>query len=110
MEVKAIARNLRISVRKARPIARRVQGLKLADALAVADFSPLKAAGFLATAQRSAAANALNNNNLDPETLTVKKPVFDEGTRMKRYWCGARGSAKPIQKKLSHLTVVLTNE
>ena len=29
---------------------------------------------------------------------------------MKRYWCGARGSAKPIQKKLSHATVVLTNE
>ena len=112
MEVKAITRNLRISVRKARPIARarRVQGLKLSDALAVADFSPLKAARFLAATLRSAAANAQNNNNLDPETLTVKKAVFDEGTRMKRYWCGARGSAKPIQKKLSHLTVVLTNE
>lgn len=110
MEVKAITRNLRISVRKARPIARRVQGLKLSDALAVADFSPLKAARFLSATLRSAAANARNNNNLDPETLTVKKAVFDEGTRMKRYWCGARGSAKPIQKKLSHLTVVLTNE
>lgn len=110
MEVKAIARNLRISVRKARPIARRVQGLPLAQALAIVDFSPLKAARFLACALRSAAANAKNNNNLDPETLIVKKAVFDEGTRMKRYWCGARGSAKPIQKKLSHITVVLTNE
>lgn len=109
MEVKAISRNLRISVRKARPLARRVQGLPLADALAVADFSPLKAARFLACTLRSAAANA-RNNNLDIETLKVKTAVFDEGTRMKRYWCGARGSAKPIQKKLSHLTVVLTNE
>ncbi|MCI6590511.1 MAG: 50S ribosomal protein L22 [Lentisphaeraceae bacterium] len=110
MEVKAIARNLRISVRKARPLARRVQGQTLANALAIVDFSPLKAAKFLAKTLRSAAANAKNNYNLDPETLTVKKAVFDEGTRMKRYWCGARGSAKPIQKKLSHATVVLTNE
>ena len=47
MEVKAISRNLRISVRKARPLARRVQGLRLSDALAVADFSPLKAGRFL---------------------------------------------------------------
>ncbi len=110
MEVKAITRNVRISVRKARPLARRVQGLTLPEALRIAEFSTLKAGRFLAQTLRSAAANAKHNENLDPETMTVKKAVFDEGARMRRYWCGARGSAKPIQKKLSHVTVVLTNE
>ncbi|MEG1480025.1 MAG: 50S ribosomal protein L22 [Kiritimatiellia bacterium] len=110
MEVKAITRNVRISVRKSRPLIRQIQGQKLADALNIAEFSTCKAAIFIAQTLRSAGANAKNNNNLDPETLTVKKAVCDEGARQRRFWCGARGSAKPIQKKLSHITVVLTNE
>lgn len=110
MEVKAITRNVRLSARKARPLARRVQGLSLPEALRVAEFSTLKAGRFLAQTLRSAAANARHNYNLDPESMTVTKAVFDEGARLRRYWCGARGSAKPIQKKLSHVTVVLENK
>lgn len=107
MEVTAISRNVRISARKARPLSRKVQGLSLADALNVVDFSPRKAAKYLGDTLRSAAANAKNNAQLDPETLFVKVAVFDEGARMRRFWPSARGSAKPIQKKLSHVKVIL---
>lgn len=109
MEVTAITRNVRISARKSRPLARKVQGLTLADALNVVDFSSRKAAKSLGATLRSAAANAKNNANLDTETLTVKLAVFDQGTHMRRFWPSARGSAKPIQKKLSHVKVILTD-
>lgn len=109
MEVTAITRNTRISARKARPLARQVQGLSVADALNVVDFSPQKAGKLLGQTLRSAIANARNNANLDPNTLTVKLAVFDEGARLRRFWPRARGSASPIQKKLSHVKVVLTD-
>lgn len=109
MEVTAITRNVRISARKARPLAREVQGLPVAQALKVVDFNPRKSAVLLAQTLRSAIANAKNNANLDVDTLTVKLAVFDEGARLRRFWPRARGSASPIQKKLSHVKVVLTD-
>ena len=110
MEVKAIHRNARISASKGRDLARAVQGKKLGDALRIADFSPRKAARVLAAALRSAAANASHNFGLDPEALVVRKAVFDEGASMRRFWPRARGSASPIEKQTSHVTVGLTDE
>lgn len=110
MEVKAISRNVRISASKGRDLARAVQGKKLVDALRITDFSPRKAAALLARTLRSAAANASHNFQLDPENLRVAKCVFDEGPSMRRYWPSARGSAKPIEKQTSHITVVLSDE
>jgi len=109
MEVTAITRNARISARKARPLARKVQGLPVAEALKVVDFSPRKSAQLLGQTLRSAVANAKNNANLDVDTLLVKLAVFDEAARLRRFWPRARGSASPIQKKLSHVKVVLTD-
>lgn len=110
MEVTAITRNARISARKARPLAREVQGLPVLAALSIVKFSPRKSARFLEQTILSAMANAQNNANLDPTTMKVKLAVFDEGARMRRFWPRARGSASPIQKKLSHVKIVLTNE
>ncbi len=110
MEVKAITRNVRISASKGRDLARAVKGKSLADALKITDFSPRKAAALLAKTLRSAAANASHNFGLDQDTLFVAKCVFDEGPSMRRYWTGARGSAKPIEKQTSHITVVLSDE
>ncbi len=109
MEVTAITRNARISARKARPMARQVQGLPAAEALNVVSFHKSKAAQLLGATLRSALANASKNANLDPDTLTVKLAVFDEGARLRRFWPRARGSASPIQKKLSHVKIVLTD-
>ena len=110
MEVKAITRNVRISASKGRDLARALKGKSLADALRAVDFSPRKAARILGATLRSAAANASHNFGLDADSLTVRKAVFDEGASMRRFWPRARGSASPIEKQTSHVTVVLTDE
>ncbi len=109
MEVTAITRNVRMSAQKGRPLARKCQGLPVADALKIVEFSPRKAATILSQTLKSAVANARNNAKLDVDTLKVCLCVFDEGTRMRRFWPRARGSASPIAKRLCHCKVVLTD-
>ncbi len=109
MEVTAITRNVRMSAFKGRPLARECQGLPVAAALQVVEFSPKKAAEILKKTILSAAANAKNNNGLDTSSLTVKLCVFDESVRIRRFWPTARGSAHPIARRLCHCKVVLTD-
>ena len=109
MEVQAISRNNRLSAQKGRPLARKVQGKGVADALKITGFSPLKAAAVLGRTIQSAMANARHNNGLDVEALRVKLCVFDEGARIRRSWPSARGSAHPIAHRLCHCKVVLTD-
>ena len=109
MEVTAITRNVRMSAQKGRPQARKCQGLPVAAALKVVEFSPRKAALVLSKTLKSAMANARNNANLDVDALKVSLCVFDEGTRMRRFWPRARGSASPIAKRLCHCKVILTD-
>ncbi len=110
MEITAITRNVRLSALKGRPLAREVQGLPVAEALKVTQFSPKKAAFHLGKTLKSAIANAQHNYNLDVDSLHVKLAVFDESTRMRRYWPRARGSASPIARRLCHVKVVLSDE
>lgn len=109
MEITAITRNVRLSAQKGRPLAREVQGLPVAEALKVTQFSPKKAAVHLGKTLKSAMANARNNRNVDVDGLKVKLAVFDEGVRMRRHWPRARGSASPIARRLCHVKVVLTD-
>ena len=109
MEVTAITRNVRMSAQKGRPLARKCQGLPVSAALQIVEFSPRKAAAVLSKTLKSAVANARNNANLDVDMLKVSLCVFDEGTRMRRFWPRARGSASPIAKRLCHCKVVLTD-
>ena len=108
-EVIAITRNARMSASKGRPLARECQGLPVAAALAVVEFSPRKAAAILKGTIKSAVANATHNHGLDASSLVVKQAVFDESVRMRRYWPTARGSAHPIAHRLCHCKVVLTD-
>ena len=111
MEVISITRNARMSAFKGRPLARACQGLKASEALKVVEFSPKKAAVIIKKTILSAVANAKNNNGIeDAAGLTVKLCVLDEGTRMRRYWPTARGSAHPIARRLCHCKVVLSDE
>ncbi|MGI5869583.1 MAG: 50S ribosomal protein L22 [Kiritimatiellia bacterium] len=109
MEVKAISKNVRISASKGRDMARAVVGKSVAEALKITEFSPRKAAALLGRTIKSAAANASHNYNMDVDELVVSKAVFDQGPSMRRYWPRARGSASPIQKQTSHITVVLSD-
>ncbi|MCL2105328.1 MAG: 50S ribosomal protein L22 [Kiritimatiellaeota bacterium] len=109
-EVTAITRNVRMSAQKGRPLARECQGKPVAEALKIVEFSPRKAALILGKTLKSAVANAKNNANLDVDTLRVVLCVFDEGTRMRRFWPRARGSASPIAKRSCHCKVILSGE
>jgi large subunit ribosomal protein L22 len=109
MEVQAISRNVRLSAQKGRPLARKVQGMTVANALKATRFSPLKAAAVLGKTIQSAMANAGHNHGLDVERLSVNLCVLDEGARMRRFWPSARGSVHPIARRLCHCKVVLTD-
>jgi len=110
MEVKAIARNIHIAPDKGRDMARALVGKSVGAAIRIVQFSPRKAATLLSKVLKSAMADAQHNHQLDVDTLSVKHCVFDEGPRMRRFWPRARGSASPIEKQLSHIMVILTDE
>ena len=107
MEVRALSKNNRISASKGRDLARAIQGKSVEEALRITEFSPRKAAVILGRTIKSAAANAKFNHGLDVANLYIVKAVFDEGASMRRHWPRARGSASPIEKQTSHITVVV---
>lgn len=110
MEARAEAKHIRISSRKMKPIANMVRGKSLKDAQAILKFTPRKGAGLFLKVLNSAAANAENNHNMDVSSLYVKQIYANQATVMKRYRPAARGSAKRILKRNSHLGVVLAEK
>ncbi len=110
MEVVATTKNVRMSPLKGRDLARRVQGLSVGEALKITQFSSRKAAFHLGKTIKSAVANAQHNNNADPDSLWVCLAVIDDAARMRRFWPRARGSASPIQRRLCHIKIVVSDE
>ena len=108
MEVTAYTRYTRISARKAREVARELRGRPANDALELLKFIPRKAARLLYKTLHSAVANAENNHNLNSDDLVIKEAIVEEGPAFRRFKAAARGSAKPIRKRTSHLRIVLT--
>jgi large subunit ribosomal protein L22 len=109
MDISATARFVRLSPSKARDLARKLQGLPVADALKITELSPRKAAALIGKTLKSAMSNAENNADLRPDGLRVKTAVIDEGPRLKRHWPRARGSVRPILKRMCHIRIVLTD-
>lgn len=107
MEVKAIAKFVRISPFKLRSPVESVKGKKAEEALTQLKFMPLKAAGIISKTLQSAIANAEHNNDLDVDSLIVKNVIVDQGPAMKRFRPRARGQATRILKRTSHLTVIV---
>jgi len=110
MEVRSIYKYARISPFKAREVTREIQGLPVSAALDLLTFTPKKAAFLISKTLKSAIANAENNANLKPDGLVVKEAVVGEGPTLKRIMARARGSASRIQKRTSHIRIVLSNE
>lgn len=109
MDVKAVMKDARVSPTKIRDMAKTIQGKSASDALKITQFSERKAGMFIGKTLKSAIANAENNHSLSADDLTVKSAVVDQGHMMKRFQPRARGSAGPIQKKMSHIKIVLTD-
>jgi len=112
MDVVASLKGYRISPRKARLVADQVRGRGVEDALNLLSLSPKKAAGPIEKLVRSAVANAEQKNenhgaNIDIDNLVVDRITVDEGPSMWRIRPRAQGRATWIQKRSSHITVVL---
>lgn len=107
MEAKAVAKFLRISPRKVRIVAENIKGAPVEKAVNELTFAPQKAGRVLLKVVKSAVANAEQNPNVDVDTLVVKRVFVDEGPTMKRWRARAQGRAYRINKRTSHITVVL---
>ncbi len=110
MEVRSIYKYARISPFKAREVTREIQGLPVSAALDLLAFTPKKVAFLISKTLKSAIANAENNANLKPDGLVVKEAIVGEGPTLKRIMPRARGSANRIQKRTSHIRIVLSDE
>ena len=107
MEARAQARYVRVTPMKARRVIDLIRGLPAAEAQAVLHFAPQAASEPVGKVLDSAIANATNNFKLDPDTLVVREAYVDEGPTLKRFRPRAQGRAFRINKRTSHITVVL---
>jgi large subunit ribosomal protein L22 len=103
----AKARFVRVSASKARRVIDLVRGKSVAEALDILRWAPQAASEPVAKAIASAAANAQNNDGLDPATLVVATVYADEGPTAKRIRPRAQGRAFRIRKRTSHITVIV---
>ena len=107
MEAKAVAKYVRMSPIKLKPVADLVRGKDLDEALNILKFTPGRGAEIIENVVLSAAANAENNFDMNPDSLYVAEVYANQGPTMKRWRAGAQGRASIILKRSSHVTVVL---
>ncbi len=107
MEVKAIAKYMRISPRKVRLLMKEIKGKKVEEALNLLAFAPQRGAPILRKLINSAVANASQYPDIDVDNLFIKHIFADEGPTLKRFRPRAMGRATRIRKRSSHLTVII---
>lgn len=107
MEVKSVTKHSRMSAKKVRDITRVIQGRNASEALEMLRFIPRKSARLVAKTLQSAIANAENNHGLSSTSLIVAKAYVDQGPVFRRFQPVARGSAHPIKKRTSHISIIL---
>ena len=107
MEVRAVARYVRVSPRKARIVIDQIRGKSVEQAREILRFTNRGIAETVEKTLNSAVANAEHNNHLRAETLVVKSAFADEGPTLKRIRPRAQGRAFHVLKRTSHVTVVL---
>ena len=106
-EVRAVAKWVRMSPRKARLVTQHIQGRSVPEARTVLAFTQRAAAREVEKVLRSAVANAEANNGLLGDSLVVSAAYVDEGPVMKRWRARARGRVARIKKPTCHITVKL---
>jgi large subunit ribosomal protein L22 len=106
--VRAKSRYVRTAPRPAPVVPAQVRGLDGERALGLLEYSPRGAAVPILKLLRSAAANAENNYDLDPEEMRIEAISVDEGPTLRRYRPRARGRATRIEKRSCHIDIALT--
>ena len=100
----------RVSVQKACFVLDAIRGKDLQTALGIVTYNPRYASSLVKKLLESAAANAENNNGMDPAKLYVEECYANQGPTMKRVRPRAQGRAYRIEKRMSHITVVLNEK
>lgn len=104
---KAHAKYVRISSRKVKIVIDLIRGKQVDEALAILMYTPKAASPVVSKLLTSAIANAVNNQEMDRRSLYVAEIYANPGPTLKRYIARSRGSAAPILKRTSHISVVL---
>lgn len=107
MEAKAILRFCRVAPRKARIVADMIRGRNVEEAITLLEFTPKRSAQIVRKVLHSAIANAEDTSEVDVDRLFVKRITVDQGPTLKRYRPRAQGRAYRINKKTSHIVLVV---
>ena len=84
-----------------------IRGKSVTDALAILMYNPRYASSVIEKLLKSAIANAENNNGMDPSNLYIEECYANKGPTMKRIKPRAQGRAYRIEKRMSHITIIL---
>ncbi|MEK7560230.1 MAG: 50S ribosomal protein L22 [Patescibacteria group bacterium] len=106
-EIKAHLNYLRISPRKVRLVSDLIKGKKIKEAESVLKNTTKRSAHPILKLLNSAVANAIHNFRVDKDSLSVKTIVINKGPTLKRFLPRARGMTTPINKRSSHITIIL---
>ena len=109
-QAKAIARTVRIAPRKVRLVVDLIRGKQIGEAVAILRHTPKAASPVVEKVLKSAVANAEHNYELDVNNLVVSEIFVDEGPTLKRFRPRAQGRASAINKRTSHITIVVSEK
>ncbi|MDP4095946.1 50S ribosomal protein L22 [Paenibacillus sp. P96] len=110
MEAKAHARSVRISARKVKLVIDLIRGKKVGEAIAILRHTPKSASPVVEKLLNSAIANAEHNYSMDVNNLVVSEVFVNQGPTMKRFRPRAMGRASRINKRTSHITLVVSEK
>ncbi|MBA9087342.1 50S ribosomal protein L22 [compost metagenome] len=110
MEAKAHARSIRIAPRKAQLVVDLIRGKQVGEAIAILRHTPKAASPIVEKLLNSAIANAEHNYSLDVNKLVVSQAFVNQGPTMKRFRPRAMGRASRINKRTSHITLVVSEK
>lgn len=110
MQAKAVAKSIRIAPRKVGLVVDLIRGKNVAEAIAILQHTQRGASPVVEKVLKSAVANAEHNYEMDTDNLVVTEAYVNEGATMKRFRPRAQGRASSINKRTSHITVVVTEK
>lgn len=109
-QAKSVARTVRIAPRKARIVIDLIRGKQVGEAIAILRHTQRAASPIIEKVLKSAIANAEHNYEMDVNNLVVSQAFVDEGPTLKRFRPRAQGRASAINKRTSHITVVVSEK
>ena len=110
MQAKATAKTVRIAPRKVRLVVDLIRGKDVGEAIAILKHTNRSASPVVEKVLKSAIANAEHNYEMDPDNLYISEAYVNEGVTLKRFRPRAQGRASKIDKRTSHITLVVSEK